>query len=169
MNKLALVSALACSMSVAACVIPMSTRGAEEAQMRQYQRMCGDANYAYESGNNDGMKRRSLDTQWVDMYCVPEYRQQVRQAYQSGYQLGIQNAPIVVEGRGFGGGGGRARSYSSAQTCTFASDCGGDGYSCRPDSSGTSVCMGNGYAGDPCWFGSDCLSGSCNGAAKECK
>ena len=89
MNKLALLSALAYSVSLAACVIPMSTRGAEEAQMRQYQRMCGDANYAYESGNNDGMKRRPLDTQWVDMYCVPEYRQQVRTAYQSGYQLGI--------------------------------------------------------------------------------
>lgn len=162
MNKLSLlaIALLVTSTSLAACVIPMSTRDAQEAQMRQYQRMCGDANYAYETGNNDGMKRRQLDTSWVNMYCAPQYQEQVRTAYQSGYQLGIQNAPVIVEGRGFGGGGGRSSSY--AQTCTFSSDCGGDGYSCRQDNSGTNVCMGYGSTGDACWFGSDCLSGTCS-------
>jgi len=161
MKKIALFALAAAP--IAACIPMMSSREIQEANARHYQRMCGDLNYAYETGNNDGLKRRPLDTGWVDMQCAPDYRQDVRQAYQSGYQTGMQNAPIVVEGRGFGRGGG----YTSAQTCRFSSDCGGGDYSCRADSSGTNVCMGNGYAGDPCWFGSDCLSGSCS--AKVCQ
>ncbi len=163
MNKIALL-AFASAM-FAACVMPMSSREIQEANQRHYARMCGDPNFAYETGNNDGLKRRPLDTSWVDMQCHPQSQQPTREAYQSGYSIGMQNAPIVVEGRGFGGGG----RYSSAQTCRFSSDCGDDGYSCRADSSGTNVCMGYGYAGDPCWFGSDCVSGSCNGGAKACQ
>jgi len=158
MNKLSLLAAI----SLTACVLPINTRATQQAQAQQYQRMCADPNYAYETGNNDGMKRRQLDTQWVGYYCAPQVQNDVRTAYQNGYQLGIQNAPVVVEGRGFGGGG-RGGYYSSAQTCTFSSDCGGDGYSCRADASGTNVCMGYGSVGDACWFSSDCLSGSCSG------
>lgn len=167
MNKLAAL-ALA-SLSLSACVLPMSAADMRAAQARHYQRMCADPNVAYETGNNDGLARRPLDTSWADTYCHPDYRQQVRTAYQSGYQTGMQNAPIVVEGRGFGGGGRSRYQASYAQSCTFSSDCGGDGYSCRADLSGTNVCMGYGGAGDACWFGSDCLSGSCNGATRECK
>ena len=169
MNKLAaLVPALAASLSLCACVLPMSAAEVRAANAQHFQRMCADPNVAYETGNNHGLERRPLDTSWVDGYCHPDVRQQVRTAYQSGYQTGMQNAPVIVEGRGFGGGRGRHHA-SYAQTCTFSSDCGGDGYSCRADLSGTNVCMGYGGAGDACWFGSDCLSGSCNGATRECK
>ena len=54
----------------------------------------------------------------------------------------------------------RPATTSQLETCTFSSDC-GEGRSCRADASGTNVCMGGGYAGDPCWFSSDCVSGSC--------
>jgi len=50
---------------------------------------------------------------------------------------------------------------NDVETCTFSSDC-GEGRSCRADRDGTNVCMGGGYAGDPCWFSSDCVSGSCS-------
>jgi len=55
----------------------------------------------------------------------------------------------------------RAVVVMQQQTCTFSSDC-DEGQSCRADASGTEVCMGGGYAGDACWFSSDCLSGSCD-------
>jgi hypothetical protein len=138
-----------------ACV-PMNAR-VEQANAEHVQRMCGDANYAYESGYNSGLERRRLDTTWVDTTCVPEARQQVRTAYQTGYEQGMQHAPIVVNGLGGGGGTG----YTAASSCTFSSDC-GDGQSCRRDSaSGANVCMGGGYAGDACWFSSDCVSNEC--------
>jgi hypothetical protein len=59
-------------------------------------------------------------------------------------------------------------AYSTVETCTFSSDC-GDDRSCRADANGTKVCMGGGYAGDPCWFSSDCVSGSCDSSAKTCR
>jgi hypothetical protein len=57
---------------------------------------------------------------------------------------------------------------ADVETCTFSSDC-GDGRSCRADAAGTNVCMGGGYAGEPCWFSSDCVSGSCDSGAKVCR
>lgn len=44
--------------------------------------------------------------------------------------------------------------------CTFKSDCQA-GQTCRKDEHGASVCMGNGSAGDACWFASDCVSQRC--------
>ena len=149
----------------AACVMPMSSQEIHEANMRHVQRMCGDPNYAYETGYNHGLERKRLDTSWVDTSCMPEWRQQVRASYQQGYTSGMEHAPVVV--RGVGGGGG-VRVYSSTETCRFSSDCGED-RSCRPDNSGTKVCMGGGYAGDPCWFSSECVSNSCDVAAKTCR
>jgi hypothetical protein len=143
----------------AAC-IPMNAR-IEQANAEHVQRMCGDADYAYESGYNSGLERRRLDTTWVDTTCVPEARPQVRTAYQTGYEQGMQHAPIVVNG--LRGGGGRAGGYavSATSSCTFSSDC-GDGQSCRRDSAtGADVCMGGGYTGDACWFSSDCVSNEC--------
>lgn len=160
MNKLALLC-----LPLAACI--PSIRAAEEANQQRVARMCNDANYAYESGHNDGMRRRPLDTSWVDTSCMPHNATQIRDSYQAGYNTGIQNAPIVVEGRGFGGTR-TSRRAASAPECTFSSDC-GEGQSCRADITGTNVCMGYGYAGDACWFGSDCVSGSCNSAERACQ
>ena len=117
---------------LAACIPMMNRQEIEAAQARHVEQLCG----------------------------APDYAQQARDSYQNGYAGGIEHAPIVVQGLG-GGGGGRARSYSYAETCTFSSDC-GEGRSCRADAGGTNVCMGGGYAGDPCWFSSDCVGGSCS-------
>jgi hypothetical protein len=133
------------------------------AEARRIEQLCGDANFAYETGYNDGLARKRLDTSWTTS-CMPEFAQQARASYQNGYAGGIEHAPIVV--RGVGGGGGGGAYYSSGETCRFSSDC-GEGRSCRADASGTNVCMGDGYAGDPCWFSSDCVSGSCN--SKVCR
>lgn len=134
------------------------------AEQRRVEQLCGDANFAYETGYNDGMARKRLDTSWTQR-CMPEYAEQARTSYQNGYAGGIEHAPIVVRGVGGGGGG---RAYSSGERCTFSSDC-GEGRACRADASGTNVCMGDGYAGDACWFSSDCVSGSCDGSSKTCR
>lgn len=157
--------ALLLTVVVSACVPMMSAQEIQEANQRHYARMCADPNYAYETGYNNGLKRKNLDTTWVDYNCAPDARVAVRQSYQTGYQSGMEHAPVVVRGSGFGGG---RYVYSSAETCTFNSDCGED-RSCRPDASGTKVCMGGGFAGDACWFGSDCVSGSCDIGAKTCR
>lgn len=143
-------------LALASC-IPMGHIQQQNAQ--HVQRMCSDANYAYESGYNSGLERRRLDTTWVDTSCMPEWRAQIRQSYQTGYDAGMQHAPIVVNG--MGAGGGRAVVVTQP-TCTFSSDC-GEGQSCRRDSaSGQNICMGGGYAGDACWFSSDCMSNECS-------
>jgi hypothetical protein len=74
--------------------------------------------------------------------------------------------PMSRGGGGFATGPAPARHVqrgpsADVETCTFSSDCGED-RSCRADASGMNVCMGGGYAGDPCWFSSDCVSGSCS-------
>ena len=99
----------------------------------------------------DQLERRRLDTSWVDASCAPERQPGIRQSYQTGFQAGIEQAPIVVQGVGQSGG-----VISVSEHCTFSSDC-GDGRTCRGNQ-----CMGNGYAGDACWFSSDCVSDSCN-------
>lgn len=155
----------ALTLSLTACFnLGAMTRRDEAAEQRRIEQMCGDPNVAYENGYNDGLARKRLDTSWANR-CMPEYAENARTSYQNGYAGGIEHAPIVVRGSVSGGGG---RYYSSAETCRFSSDC-GEGRSCRADNSGTNVCMGDGYAGDPCWFGSDCNSGSCDGSAKVCR
>jgi hypothetical protein len=121
-----------------------------------YQRMCADPNTAYEAGYNSGAKRNRLDTSWVTT-CAPQVQQQTRQAYQTGYNNGVASAPAVIH---------TGVVVTAQSTCRFSSDC-ADGQSCRADASGTEVCMGGGYAGDACWFSSDCVSGSCD--AKVCR
>jgi hypothetical protein len=147
--------ALSISSLLPACINLARHDAAAEA--RRTEQLCGDPNFAYEAGYNDGLARKRLDTSWTGR-CMPDFAQQARTSYQNGYAGGIEHAPIVVRGMGGGGGG---RSYSSGETCTFSSDC-GEGRSCRADASGTNVCMGGGYAGDACWFSSDCVSGSCD-------
>jgi hypothetical protein len=48
-----------------------------------------------------------------------------------------------------------------APTCRTSADCGGGDLSCRAREDGVRVCMGLGSPGESCWFGSDCVSGSC--------
>ncbi len=152
--------------ALAACLFPMSTREAEEANSRHVQRMCNDSNYAYESGYNAGLERKRLDTTWVDTGCMGSAQaQHTRASYQSGYQSGVQHAPIVVRGTGTSAA---PAGGTSTSECTFSSDCGAD-RSCRADAAGVKVCMGGGYAGDACWFSSDCLSDSCDGSSKTCR
>ena len=145
-----------CSLVLAACVpFHYDPQQAQQARQQQVQRMCGDPNYAYETGYNDGLKRARLDTDWVDVSCSYEMRPHVRSAYQSGYNTGIANAPFAVP---------RGGTYAVAgERCTFSSDC-GEGRTCRANQ-----CMGEGYAGEACWFSSDCLSGSCDLSNKTCK
>ena len=69
--------------------------------------------------------------------------------------------PMNRSNRGEAPAAPRPVTASSVETCTFSSDCGED-RSCRADANDTKVCMGGGYAGDPCWFSSDCLSDSCS-------
>jgi hypothetical protein len=135
---------------VGACVFPMSRADLEAASAQHVARMCHDLNYAYETGFNAGQKRHPLQTGWVDTGCAPERRASVRERYHAGYEAGIANAPIVVP-----------VPAHAAEGCTFSSDC-GDGRTCRGNR-----CMGEGYSGDACWFGSDCLSGSCH--AQVCR
>lgn len=125
----------------------------EAANARHVAKMCANPDYAYEVGYNAGHDRKRLDTTWVDMNCAPATRDQVRYNYRSGYEAGIARAPLVVPAR--------ARTYSYVERCTFSSDC-GEGRTCRQNQ-----CMGHGYAGDACWFSSDCLSGSCD--ARVCR
>ena len=160
MNRFFIASSIALPL-LASCI--NLARPDPAAEQRRLEQLCGDTNFAYETGYNDGLARKRLDTSW-SMQCTPQYAQQARTSYQTGYAGGIEHAPIVV--RGLGGGGGGGAYYSSGETCRFSSDC-GEGRSCRADASGTNVCMGGGYAGDPCWFSSDCVSGSCN--AKVCR
>ncbi len=63
---------------------------------------------------------------------------------------------------------GGVRAESAGRACRFSSDCGdASEYSCR-HWRGQNVCMGYGSVGAPCWFGSDCLSGSCE-FSKVCR
>jgi hypothetical protein len=138
----------------AGCLFPMSMQAAREAHEAELARRCADPQVAYEAGHNSGMKRKSLETGWVDTHCLPEARPSVRESYLAGYEAGASLAPQVVEVRGL------EASYRAGGTCTFNSDC-GEGMSCR-SWHGDNVCMGYGGAGAPCWFNKDCLSDRCD-------
>src|SRR5512139_614636 len=140
---------IALALLLTGCLLP----NIQASNREHVQRMCNDQNYAYETGYNAGVKRLRLDTTWVDTGCAPETRTRIREHYHAGYNNGIANAPLVVP---------RATTYSYVERCTFSSDC-GDGRTCR-----SNQCMGQGYAGDACWFSSDCLSDSCDLSAKVC-
>lgn len=131
-----------------------------------HQRACTDAAFAYESGYNAGIQRTQLDTSWVDYTCTVSYRARTRDQYMAGYNNGMANAPIVIQGTVHHTGS--VGVGYSGESCRFASDC-GEGRSCRADASGQSVCMGGGYAGDACWFSSDCVSDSCDISSKTCR
>ena len=133
--------------------------GLQEVQQTHINRLCGEPQYAYEHGYNAALKRQPMNTAWVDQYCLPESRPSARQSWINGYQTAARNAPIVVVSA--------APAPAPVAQCRFASDCGGDGYSCR-QWQGSQVCMGFGRVGAPCWFGSDCLSDRCDGNSKTC-
>lgn len=143
-----------------------------EQQQRNYAR-CSNPQTAYERGHNDGLQRHNMDTGWV-AECPPEFQQQQYQAYNDGYQQGIQYAgqQVVVAGPAVGGqvyvSGGATPMVTS---CRFSSDC-GHSMHCRNWGGMGQVCMGYGGSGAPCWFGSDCVSGWCDGgtgSARTCR
>jgi hypothetical protein len=150
--------ALPLAAALSGCLFPMSRADVEAANAQHVQRMCNDQNYAYETGYNAGLERKRLDTSWVDASCALETRTRIREHYHAGFDAGIANAPLVVPTRST-----RTTTYAFVERCTFSSDC-GEGRTCR-----SNQCMGNGDAGDACWFSSDCLSDSCDGSAKVCK
>lgn len=143
-----------------------------EQQQRNYAR-CSNPQTAYERGHNDGMQRHNMDTGWV-AECPPEFQQQQYASYNQGYQQGIQYAPqqptqVVVAG---GTVGGQVYANPGVVSCRFSSDCGGSDMHCRNWGGMGQICMGYGGTGAPCWFGSDCTSGWCNGGtngARTCQ
>ncbi len=140
----------------------VATTGSMQARQEEfYQRICTDSQYAYEHGYNKGRNREPMSTQWAER-CVPDVRGERQQAYVAGYQAASATAPprvdIRVEGNAASGG---------TTACTFDADC-GPGRACRAIDGGK-VCMGEGAAGDYCWFSSDCLSGSCDLGTKYCR
>lgn len=173
-----------------ACLIPLAlvgctpeyyARRAARREQRLQQRalqeqqhinqMCGDGQYAFELGHNAGLSRQPMDTAWIAR-CPYQLQAQQRNAYMSGYQQGASYAPqqvvmaaptttAVVIGTG--------NAYAGLASCTFSSDCGPQ-MNCRQWGGAGSVCMGFGGSGAPCWFGSDCLSGWCDGtSARVCR
>lgn len=143
---------------VVGVVASVGSAGIQRAQQDHINRLCGDPQYAYETGYNAALKHQPMNTAWVDQSCLPESRPSARQSWINGYQAGAANASVVVVGPG--------SSRPLVTSCRFASDC-GEGYSCRLWQ-GSSVCMGYGSVGAPCWFADDCLSGRCNGSNKTC-
>ena len=130
---------------------------------------CTSTQVAFEQGNNDGLGHHAMDSSWIAQ-CPPEYQAQQYQAYNSGYQQGSSYAGqqvVVVGPRATSGGQVYVSSTAGGVSCRFSSDCGGSSMSCRSWGGGGNVCMGNGYSGAPCWFGSDCLSGWCDGAGQS--
>ena len=122
---------------------------------------------AYERGHNDGLGRNQMDTSFITR-CPAELQQQQYQAYNHGYQEGIQHAPQVQVRYTQP----TAQVYVVGQplvtSCTFSSDCGASMH-CRSWGGQGNVCMGYGSTGAPCWFGSDCASGWCNGGTANAR
>ncbi len=145
-------------------------------QQRMAQR-CANMQGAYERGHNDGLRRREMDSSWVSQ-CPPEYQQEQFQWYQQGYQAGIQNAPQVqvqytrpaVSGQVYVGvqPAGVPAVGPAVTPCTFSSDC-GQSMNCRNWGGQGQICMGFGSSGAPCWFGSDCVSGWCDGGSANAR
>jgi hypothetical protein len=140
-----------------------------QAEQQRLMEMCGDPQRTFERGHNAGLSRQPMDTSWVAQ-CPPHVQQQQGQAYVAGYQQGasIAPAPVVMQAPRpqpviVMGGGGYAGGVVS---CRFSSDCGPQ-MSCRQWNNMGQVCMGFGGSGSPCWFSSDCLSGSCD--ARVCR
>lgn len=145
---------------------------ARQAQRQQQNwARCSNQQQAFERGHNDGLGRRAMDSSWVGN-CPPELQQQQYQAYTAGYQQGIDRAGTQVVVAGYGGAHPQQVVLGGGQgvvSCTFSSDCGPDMH-CRQWGDMGNVCMGYGMSGDPCWFGSDCQSGWCDGmGAKTCR
>lgn len=126
MRRLPLVLAL-----LSSCVPYGMTAHRQEALAR----LCMDPQAAYEDGYNRGLAREPMNTNWVDAYCAPEYRENQRQAYLAGYQSAAQAAPVVYAP--YGG----AIAAMPAQRCELNSDgsrtC---GYNCHLGSNGYHYC-----------------------------
>jgi hypothetical protein len=145
-----------------------------EAREARVEKTCKQPRYQYEAGYNRGLAQAPLDPSWADQQCQPDVRDWAR--YVSGYQAGISLAQQAVNytvGYAELIHGSKsahyAPAYSFARSCKSSSDC--DGMSCRPREDGARVCMGYGSPGEACWFGADCLSGSCElqGTIKVCR
>ncbi len=127
---------------------------------------CSNPQIAFEEGNNDGIEHRPMSSSWV-AECPPEYQSQQYQAYTTGYQQGASYAPGVVVVAPTTSGAVRVGTRAGVVSCRSSSDCGGASMSCRSWGGTGQVCMGQGYSGDPCWFGSDCLSNHCDGVGQS--
>lgn len=143
------------------------------ARAQQQMMQTCDPQRAFERGHNAGLSRQPMDTSFVAQ-CPYQMQQQTGTAYMQGYQQGAAIAPqvvmaprpspVIVMGGGYAGVG-----YGGMSQCTFSSDCGSDMH-CRRWGNQGNVCMGYGGSGAPCWFGSDCLSGWCDGTgARVCR
>jgi hypothetical protein len=157
MSKLALLAVAL----VGGCFV---TPGQIQASNEQfYQRICTDSQYAYEHGYNKGRTGEPMSTRWAER-CAPEVRAERQQAYVAGYQAATGPAPasglqinVGISGTTAGGG---------TTACSYDADC-GPGRACRSIGGSNTVCMGQGAAGDYCYYDADCLSRSCapaNGA-----
>ena len=110
--------ALVLAVSLVACV---NLRARSQQQLAyDHQRACGDPHFAYESGYNAGIHREQLDTSWVDSYCTASFRDRTRDQYMAGFNNGMVNAPVVVQGTVQHSGS--IRVYTG-EACTFDSDC----------------------------------------------
>jgi hypothetical protein len=128
---------LVVAVAVAAC-IPMT--GAQEARINQ---LCGDPRAAYEHGYNKGLERAPMNTAWIDMYCVPQTREQQRQAYVSGYQNGVQQTPaplVNIGGYGYGFGYVAPQPQPQPQCLVGADGMNSCGYNCRMGGDGHQYC-----------------------------
>lgn len=82
----------------------------------------------------------------TDVAPAPRGSARLASAYAIGFSAPVRNPSYAV---------------ALAPTCRTSADCGGGDLSCRAREDGVRVCMGLGSAGESCWFGGDCVSGSC--------
>jgi hypothetical protein len=163
MKRISMVTFPLLAMVSASCMSSAEIRRREyDAQYQQALRLCGRPDAAFQTGYNAGYGGQRMNGEWVGL-CVPASQGEASAAYQRGFLEGANNAPVRVvhsiqaprypQGQRSGG-----VATTQQSECTFDSDCGGEGYSCRDHS-----CMGYGLTGDRCVFNSDCSNDHCFG------
>jgi hypothetical protein len=132
-----------------------------EAHYQQAVQLCGHPDAAFQDGYNAGYAGDRMRSDWTAM-CVAPARAEAFTAYQTGFLQGANNAPIKIV-HAIAPIRGRLTTGPAVSQCTFSSDCGGEGYTCRDN-----TCMGYGSGGERCVFNADCLSDHCfAGACRE--
>ncbi|HEY4181620.1 MAG TPA: hypothetical protein VGM90_32475 [Kofleriaceae bacterium] len=120
---------------------------------------CGNDQTSFQTGYNAGFNNQQMSSSWTSL-CVPDARVHTTAAYQDGFVKGANNAPIRVVHtvRAPAPSRSYAPTTTVASSCTFDSDCGGEGFHCRDHE-----CMGNGWTGDKCVWNDDCANDHCFG------